>query len=299
LCVLLIGVGGGVLNGATNSLTADVSPGERGSKLSLLGVFFGVGALTMPSALAVLSRSFTLSSIVAGIGALVLVPIAYCLAIRFPAPKQRSERAALAATLAMFRDPFFTAACLALAVQSGMEGMTNDWMTRYLDKTRLTAGSQAEWQAQLGLVAVTLAITLSRLTLAGVLRLVSARIVLLGSVVLAAAGATVLLTGESYELALVGALLVGAGLAAGFPVVLGCIGDRYPQQSGAAFSTAFVVALVGNMAINKTFGAVAQQYGVGRYPLVLLACLAASAALLAIVLRSMTARPARDVGPTS
>src|SRR5215471_17556491 len=49
---LLIGFGGGVLNGATNALAADVSEGERSAKLSLLGVFFGLGALGMPSALA-------------------------------------------------------------------------------------------------------------------------------------------------------------------------------------------------------------------------------------------------------
>src|SRR6266705_2500136 len=43
LSILLIGFGGGVLNGATNALVADLSEGERGAKLSLLGVFFGLG----------------------------------------------------------------------------------------------------------------------------------------------------------------------------------------------------------------------------------------------------------------
>ena len=50
--VFAIGFGGGMLNGATNALAADVSEGERGAKLSLLGVFFGIGALTMPSTIA-------------------------------------------------------------------------------------------------------------------------------------------------------------------------------------------------------------------------------------------------------
>src|SRR5512139_1241106 len=65
--VFLIGFGGGVLNGATNALVADVSESERGAKLSLLGVFFGLGALGMPSTLALLSRHFPLMLIVAGI----------------------------------------------------------------------------------------------------------------------------------------------------------------------------------------------------------------------------------------
>ena len=87
--VFAIGFGGGMLNGATNALAADVSEGERGAKLSLLGVFFGIGALTIPSTIAILSHSFSISTIVAAIGALVLVPAAYCLAIEFPPPKMR------------------------------------------------------------------------------------------------------------------------------------------------------------------------------------------------------------------
>src|SRR4029079_18701690 len=81
LCVFAIGFGGGILNGATNSLAADVSEGERGAKLSLLGVFFGIGALTMPSTLAALSRHLTLSTIVSGIGLVVLLPIIFFLLI--------------------------------------------------------------------------------------------------------------------------------------------------------------------------------------------------------------------------
>ena len=91
--VFLIGFGGGVLNGATNALAADVSEGERGAQLSLLGVFFGIGALGMPSTLAALSKHFSLAAIVAGIGAFVLVPVVYFLLITFPPPKQKAQPA--------------------------------------------------------------------------------------------------------------------------------------------------------------------------------------------------------------
>ena len=92
LFVFAIGFGGGILNGATNALAADVSEGERGAKLSLLGVFFGIGALAMPFTIATLSHRFSMSTIVAAIGALVLAPVVFCLAIQFPPPKQQSER---------------------------------------------------------------------------------------------------------------------------------------------------------------------------------------------------------------
>src|SRR5262245_54078537 len=48
LFIVVIGFGGGVLNGGTNALVADISASERGANLSLLGVFFGIGALAMP-----------------------------------------------------------------------------------------------------------------------------------------------------------------------------------------------------------------------------------------------------------
>ncbi len=288
--VLLVGLGGGVLNGATNALAADVSDGDRGAKLSLLGVFFGIGALTMPSTLAALSQRFPTSGIIAGVGALVLIPVVYCLAIPFPPPKGRADGFSLTAGLALLRRPIFLLAGMALAIQSGMEGMSNDWMTRYFSQVALVDQAEAEWKTQLGLVAVTGAMMAARLVLAAALVTIGSRRVLLGSVVVAALGAVTLETGAGYLASLAGALLIGAGLAAAFPVVLGYVGDLYPRQSGTAFSTIFVLALTGNMAINKTFGYVAQAYGVGHYAKMLLACLAVSAVLLALIFRQLDAQ---------
>ena len=288
LFFFLIGFGGGILNGATNALAADVSEGARGANLSLLGVFFSIGALTMPMTLMVLSRHYPLHSIVAGIGALVLVPIAFCLTIAFPPPKQRSEDVPNAQAWHFLRDPFFLFAALAMAIQSGMEGMSNDWMTRYFKLVTLAGHPSPEWQVQLALVALTFGLGLSRLVLAGLLRYLSSRLVLLGSVAAAAAGANVLMQAASYPVSLVGTFLIGIGLAAGFPVVLGYIGDRYPQQSGTAFSMIFVVALVGNMSINKSFGYIAEHHGVQQYTTMLLILLGCSAVLLVFVLKQLT-----------
>ncbi len=285
LLVFLIGFGGGVLNGATNALAADVSEGERGAKLSLLGVFFGIGSLTMPSTLALLSRSYSLSAIVSGIGALVLLPAAFCLAIRFPPPKQQSGKFSPAGGLLLLREPVFLLAGLALAIQSGMEGMSNDWMTRYFKKVTLAGEQGVEWKTQLGLVAVTGAMAITRIALAALLKRIGSRLVLFASVAVTALGAAMLMWATSYALSLVAALLIGAGLAAAFPVVLGTIGDLHPRQSGTAFSTIFVLALVGNMTINKSFGYVAQAHGVGQYTKTMLVCLGCSAVLLFLVTR--------------
>jgi len=292
-CVFAIGFGGGVLNGATNALTADVSVGERGANLSLLGVFFGIGALTMPSAIAALSHKFTMTHIVAGIGALALLPAGYCLAITFPPPKLRGDRFSPSKLFHKLAEPPLLFASLAMAVQSGMEGMTNDWMTRYLKEVTLGGATGQERAAQLGLVAVTSGM-FARLALSKLLKVVDSRPVLFASLGCTALGAFLLIAMPSYAPSLVGALAIGVGLAAGFPIVLGYVSDHYPGESGTAFSTIFVVALAGNMAINKSFGYIAQQHGVRQYPKVLLALAATSAVLLCVVCSTFLRRPARS-----
>jgi fucose permease len=285
--VFLIGFGGGVLNGATNALAADVSEGERGAKLSLLGVFFGIGALGMPSTLAALSKHFSLASIVAGIGAFVLVPVGYFLVIAFPPPKQKVRTKSTTSAISLITQPVFLFAGLALAIQSGMEGMSNDWMTRYFKKVTLGGEKAEEWKTLLGLMAITGAMVLARLVLSGLLKVVKSHHVLFASIGIAAVGALLLMFSKSYGVSLCAALLLGAGLAAGFPVILSYIGDLYPEHSGTAFSTIFFIALVGNMTINKSFGALAQNYGIHQYTKVMLGCLIASAILISLVLKQI------------
>ncbi len=285
--VFLIGFGGGVLNGATNALTADVSEGERGAKLSLLGVFFGIGALGMPSTLALLSRHFSLTTIVAGIGAFVLLPVLYFCAIAFPPPKQQAEKFSAGETLKLLKDPIFLFAGLALAIQSGMEGMSNDWITRYFKKVILVGENIPEWKTLLGLMAVTGAMVLARVALGFLLKRVKSHNILFGSIGVTGAGAVLLMLGNDYLMALTAALFIGAGLSAGFPVVLSYIGDLYPTQSGTAFSTIFFLALVGNMTINKSFGMLAQIHGIQQYTKAMLVCLAISAFFLFLVLKQL------------
>ena len=285
--VFLIGFGGGVLNGATNALAADVSEGERGARLSLLGVFFGIGALGMPSTLAALSKDFSLTAIVAGIGAFVLVPVGYFLVIAFPPPKQRAQAASATSGLALLKHPIFLFAGLALAIQSGMEGMSNDWITRYFKKVTLSGQQAEEWKTLLGLMAVTGAMVFARIVLSSLLKHINSRIVLFASIGITAAGALLLMYATSYGVSLAAALLIGAGLAAAFPVVLSYIGDLYPAQSGTAFSTIFFIALLGNMTINKSFGFLAQIHGIHQYTKVMLGCLAASAVLLLLVVKQL------------
>jgi MFS family permease len=164
-----------------------------------------------------------------------------------------------------------------------MEGMSNDWMTRYFKNAIFDGADQREREAQLALVTLTGAMTVTRFGLSAVLKRVSSRVVMLTSVAITACGALVLSLTAAYNVSLVGALLIGIGLAPIFPVALGFVGDRYTQLSGTAFSTIFVLALAGNMIVNKAFGHLAQEHGVSQYPTVMLGLVACSAALIYVV----------------
>ncbi len=284
-CIVLIGLGGGVLNGATNALAADVSEGERSAKLSLLGVFFGIGALGMPGILSILSEHCSQEAIVSGVGFLVIVPVIYFCVIRFPAPKQ-SQGHQGGAVLAMLREPWLWLLGLVLFFQSGLEGSTNDWSPRFF-KSHLESGDKIALHVLTIYVA---AMTATRLLLGLVLKRASSEAVLLASIGCGLVGAALLALAPAVPLATGGMILLGVGYAACFPIVLSYIADRYANASGTAFSIAFVFALVGNMIINKTVGGVTQAYGLHQFPKVLLLCLVAISLLIAGVLRQR--RPA-------
>src|SRR5215470_10203211 len=48
IAAILLGLGGGGLNTCTNVLVSDLYTDQRGPMLNLLGIFFGVGALSIP-----------------------------------------------------------------------------------------------------------------------------------------------------------------------------------------------------------------------------------------------------------
>ena len=89
LSVFLIGTGGGALNGATNALVADTSEGETSANLSTLGIFYGVGALSMPAVMAGLSQWFSQQQIIAGTGIFLMSLVLVVGVNRFPKAKHQ------------------------------------------------------------------------------------------------------------------------------------------------------------------------------------------------------------------
>jgi fucose permease len=281
----LIGLGGGVLNGGTNALVADISVENKESRLSILGVFFGIGALGMPMVTALLLRWITPTAIIQGFGVAVLLPVALILWIKFPAPKQ-VQGFPIKEGAALVRDATLLLLSMVLFFESAAEGLINNWTPAFLQGARNLGAEESLYM----LTVVSASLSVTRLVLGGLLKRMSRTAVLVASPVITAIGVVLLLLAHGLFMVSVAMVLIGIGFAAVFPVVLGVVGGLYPRLSGTAFGIALVIALTGNTAMNTLLGTVSRTWGIGIFPLYLVLVLAGLGLFLALGLRSFAHR---------
>lgn len=147
-----IGLGGGILNGETNALVSDISgESEKGSRLSFLGMFYGLGALGIPMLLGSLSRHYSFETILLGIGVVMLAGIIFCIPVRFPAPKQ-AQGFPVKEGLGLLKESSLLLLSFILFFQSGIEGVCNNWSTSYF-------GQMTDIPANQALIALTCMVT--------------------------------------------------------------------------------------------------------------------------------------------
>lgn len=256
VAVFVIGIGGGVINGGTNALVSDISEGERSAGLSMLGVFFGIGAFGVPLLLGPFLGTFSYTVLTASIGAPVLIALVYFTAVRFPRPKQ-PQGFPISQGAAVARDPALLLLGAMLFLQSGIEITTGGWTsTFFLEELSVGAGSAAY-----ALSLFWIGMTLARLVLGKVLKHSDPALVLRICIGIAAAGSIMMILAETPLPAYAGIFFTGAGLAAGFPVALGYAGDLYPHISGTAFSILLVMALTGGAFFPYVAGVLGAAFG--------------------------------------
>lgn len=254
-CIYLFGFGGGIINGATNAVVADISPDHKGANLSLLGVFFGLGALGMPLVIGMLANRVSSFTVVSAVGWLTLAVGTAYLFVQFPPAKPGQTGGVQWRSL--FR-PLLLLIAFFLFFQSSFEAIINNWATTFLT----SRGIMSEEGALLALSLHVAGMVVMRLLTGSVLRRVSGQTILWCCLLMLALGIALMHLGSTAFIVTIGLVLSGAGLAGGFPLMLGFVGERFPQLSGTAFSFVFVVALVGNMLVNYVMGQVIERFGV-------------------------------------
>ena len=284
-CMFFIGFGGGIINGGTNALVADISAENKGANLSLLGVSFGIGALGMPLLLGVLSKHFPYTNTLSGVGFFMLLPATYFLFTRFPMPKH-VQGFPLKEGIKLLKEPALLLSGIFLFFQSGVESLSNNWTTTYLqDKLKVTNEA-----ALYALSFSVLGLTVARLLLGSLLKKFSSLAVMIVSLLLIVSGNLLLMNSLSYNTAFAAVIVTGLGLAAGFPVILGYVGQLYANLSGTAFSIALAIALMGNTLLNYFFGWVARQYSVTYLPMQSIVCALFMFVLLILIKQRITGK---------
>lgn len=258
----LIGLAGGSLNGGTNALVSVISTEGKGSNLSFLGVFFGIGAMGMPSILGLLSEAMDVSKIIAAVGFFILLPTIYFILIKFPNPIQQ-KGTKFSENLKLIKTPWILVLFgFVLFFESGLEGITNNWSAAFLEK-----GKSFDVESSLyALTILNLGLLVTRLALGFLLKKIRPFIVQFACLAAILVGAVLLFTSSSLTLAYTGVALLGIGFAPGFPVVLGYVGELYAEVTGTAFSIAITIALVGNTLLNYLVGSLSLSLGITVFP---------------------------------
>lgn len=257
---LLIGLGGGIINGVTNLVVAVLYPVNTGAWLSLLGVFYGVGAFGLPLLTSVLlEQGWEYRSILTWIGVSLLIPFVFVLVLRFPEAK-RSGGIAMKAYFKFFTHPAVLFIGMFLFFQSAVEAIVPTWTPTYLKETFRVEYSDALYAITVSCISIAVA----RLFLSQILKKVSSFRVVLASLFIVIAGIALLEVSGSFRTGLAGVALIGLGLAASFPVMLDYTAGKYPDHTGTVFSIVIGIALTGNILLNLLTGYILQSFGVNK-----------------------------------
>jgi fucose permease len=258
VAVAMLGFGGGAVNASANTLVADLheNPEVKASRLNLLGVFFGFGALFLPFSIGALLSTAGLGGLLTASAALCAAAGLLALVVTFPAPKQ-AQGWALADMRRFVRLPLVLALAFLLFFQSGNEFVLGGYFASFLAQELAVPIGTASYL----LAAYWASIMVSRFMLSRVLPNVGAHRVVLVGALLAAAGAVTVSAAQGTSLATAAIVLTGLALAGIFPTVLGVAGAAFQSHSGTVFGILFTVALTGGMTMPWLAGHLAESTG--------------------------------------
>jgi len=282
---VILGLGGGGLNTASNALVSDLYGQERGAMLNVLGVFYGVGALVIPLLAASLSAVFTVRELLLLAATLAaLAAVDYAL-LRFP-PAREAKGFSARELASVARYPGVLVLAMVLFFESGNEAAIGGWTSSYLGAAG--AGARTATGVLAGYWA---ALMTGRLLASRLLSRISKTQLVLASSIGAAAGCALLISTRSLAGMAAGVALAGLSFAAIYPTTLAIAGDRYSHLAGTVFGLLFSVGLTGGMLFPWAIGHLSQPFGMRRSLLLPVAsCLVICVLVVVIRSRERTAK---------
>src|SRR5579885_2061910 len=242
VAALAYGLGGGILNTATNALVAELNTAGRASALNLLGFFFSLGAVTAPLLMSSLGAARSPGMVLRVLALLSGVLLILVLALHFPAPQR--ARASLGSLLRVWREPMVWLFAAFLFFESGNENCMFVWAGKIAADFLKTTAQRAE----LVLLGLSIALGVGRLLALLWLKLLGSRITLWLSCAAVVMGAAMVWDRPTYAGIVGGFATIGFGLSAIYPTALGLAGDRFPKETGTVFGAIMTVGTLGGVA---------------------------------------------------
>ncbi len=249
--LFVLGVGGGTVVTAANSLVSDVSEAHRGAALNLVNLFFGLGALATPLIAANLfGRNWV--RLCYTIAALTVVTLAIETFTKMPGPTG-AGRFVLADAVPVLGRPLLFLVGLFLFLYIGCEVGVWNWLPRHLIAQGIPE-SQALNILSLGFA---LGMLIGR---AGVLPILvhvpAITVTLAGSVAMAVTTFLMLRTSRPAA-AFVLVFLSGLSMAPVFPTTIAIVGDAFPRMTGTAIGFVITCGWTGLAVSSRVIGLIA------------------------------------------
>jgi fucose permease len=270
------------INTASNALSSDLFPEERGRRMNGIGIMVGLGGLAMPVATVLVSGLVTWRAVaVAGgvVAAAVAVVGGRLRGIEVAPLPAVSPAAALRR---LSREPGFGWFCLLIMLGGGNEASVSGWTSSFLELSGFSAAA-ATW----GLASLWVGFIASRALFHRRVDRNKAYAVT-ASAACGAVCVLVMVGARAGPVLAVMPFCLGMSIALVMPTALALAGERYPGNPGVLFGALLTLAQVGGMALPAAIGAVAERAGIRAG----LALVAGSCGVIVVVV-SVLSRPVR------
>lgn len=279
LSMLMLGIGGGILNGETNVLVAEIYDDKtRGGRLSVLGAFYCIGALLWTSLSYFIKDSFTLPLNI--ISLIMAAFIVFFITITFPKPKPNNQ-VSLPKVLNLLTYPSLILFAFLLFFQSGFEGITGNFTVRFLENTQ----GMSTNTATLSLTWFTVGMLVGRFPLTFLMKRWKEGYALYLYISVALAGVALLYFAPAIAWIYLATALIGFGVGATYPVVFNYLGGAFKELSGTVFSIAIFIGLWGQFVFNKVIGVLFDEMHFDYFPIIMAFALVMILVLLPIAKR--------------
>ena len=251
ILLFLLGVGGGILVTAANSLVSDVSETHRGTALNLVNLFFGLGGFATPFIAAnLLGKNWV--HLCYTVASLTLVTLAIQVFTPMPGPTG-SGRFVLAAAVPLLGRPLLFLIGFFLFLYITCEVGIWNWLVRHLIAQGV-AESRALNILSLGFA---LGLLIGRAGILPILIRVPAITVTLTASIAMAVTTFLILRTKSPTTAMGLVFLAGLSMAPVFPTTLAIVGDAFPRMTGTAIGFVITCGWTGLAVSSRIIGAIA------------------------------------------